>query len=283
MNSDHQLHSDLATLTGRADRAVELSGLLPPGRLVETDEDEGRPTLWMTSGPASADLWTAAHKAHGRTGLWPLLLEPLPRDDDFRPWESGELDLETTTSPDLHDHAALLATWWAGHTEVDPDTDPLPETERIAVTAPYGQRWPGLAPGSPFTAEPATFAAEYASHLTDRNPIMRLGMAAAGRGADALAAVGWTGPANHTDDTGEIAAVVRSWEDRFGAMVVGVGFADLYVSVAAPPSTLQEALHVAAEHFAFCPDNIWQNSHPHTLAAYAERLVGLNSWEFWWD
>ncbi|RSN03515.1 hypothetical protein DMB42_32855 [Nonomuraea sp. WAC 01424] len=251
MNSDHQLHSDLATLTGRADSAVELSGLLPPGRLIETDEDEGRPTLWMPSGPASADLWTAAHEAHGRTGLWPLLLEPLPRDDDFRPWESGELDLETTTSPDLHDHAALLAAWWAGHTEVDPDTDLLPETERIAVTAPYGQRWPG--------------------------------MAASGRGADALAAVGWTGPANHTDDTGEIAAVVRSWEDRFGAGGFGVGFADLYVSVAAPPSTLQEALHVAAEHFAFCPDNIWQNSHPHTLAAYAERLVGINSWEFWWD
>jgi hypothetical protein len=66
-------------------------------------------------------------------------------------------------------------------------------------------------------------------------------------------------------------------------VVVGVGFADLYLSIAAPPSTLQEALHVAAEHFAFCPDNVWQNSHPYTLVAYAERLVGLNSWEFWWD
>ncbi|YCK38544.1 DUF4253 domain-containing protein [Actinomadura sp. ATCC 39365] len=59
-------------------------------------------------------------------------------------------------------------------------------------------------------------------------------------------------------------------EHRFGAVVVGVGFADLYVSVASPPATLQEALHVAAEHFAFCPDNI-------TVAAYVERLVGLDS------
>ncbi|WP_236003751.1 DUF4253 domain-containing protein [Nonomuraea antri] len=159
------------------------------------------------------------------------------------------------TSPDLHDHAALLETWWAGCTKVDTDTDWLPETERIAVTAPYGQLWPGLAPGKSL----------------------------AGRGADALAAVGWTGPVNYTNDTGEIAAVVRSWEDRFGAVVVGVGYATLYLSIAAPPSTLQEAFHVAAEHFAFCPDNIWQNSHPSTLAAYAERLVGLNSWEFWWD
>jgi hypothetical protein len=159
----------------------------------------------------------------------------------------------------------------------------LSESERIAVTAPYGQRWPGVVPGKPFTAEPVSFAVEYAFRLMDRNPAMRMGLAAADRGADALAAIGWTGPVNHTDDTGEIAAVVRSWEDRFGAVVVGVGFADLYLSIAAPPSTEQEALHVAAEHFAFCPDNIWQNSHPHTLAAYAERLVGRNSWEFWWD
>lgn len=76
------------------------------------------------------------------------------------------------------------------------------------------------------------------------------------------------GPGEHTDDTGELAAVVRSWKDRFGAVVVG--FADLYVSVASPPATLQEALHVATEHFAFCPDNI-------TVAAYVERIVGLDS------
>ncbi|MFG6200318.1 DUF4253 domain-containing protein [Nonomuraea sp. JJY05] len=37
---------------------------------------------------------------------------------------------------------------------------------------------------------------------------------------------------------------------------VVVGFADLYLSIAAPPSTLQEALHVAAEHLTFGPDNI---------------------------
>ncbi|WP_218826191.1 DUF4253 domain-containing protein [Actinomadura mexicana] len=61
--------------------------------------------------------------------------------------------------------------------------------------------------------------------------------------------------------------MVRSWEDRFGAQVVGAGFADLYPSVAAPPSTYEEALRLAAEHPAFCPDDIWQNSSPATLAS----------------
>ena len=270
-------------MTGHADDVVELCRLLPEGRLARTDEGEGRPGLWVSAGPVSADLWTAVHEAHGRTGLWPLLLESLPRDDDFRPWESGELYPELITSPDLHDHANLLAAWWAECTEAAPETDSLTRAERIAVTAPFGRRWPGLAPGKSFTEEPASFASEYAAHLTARNPAMRLGLAAAARGADAPAAAGWTGPLNHTNDTGQIAAVLRSWEDRFGAVVVGAGFADLYLSVAAPPVTPREALHVAVEHFAFCPDNIWQGSHPYTLAAYAERIAGLNSWEFWWD
>jgi hypothetical protein len=136
----------------------------------------------MTVEPASADLWTTVHGRHGRTGLWPLLLESSPHDDEFRPWESRELSLEKITSPDLHDHATLLATWWAQYTEVDADTDLLSQTERIAVTAPYGQQWPGLVPGQPFAAEPASFAVEYAVHRTAQNSDMRLGLVAAGRG-----------------------------------------------------------------------------------------------------
>jgi hypothetical protein len=37
------------------------------------------------------------------------------------------------------------------------------------------------------------------------------------------------------------------------------------------------------EHFAFCPDNIWQGSWLYTLAAYAERITGARHWGFWWD
>jgi hypothetical protein len=126
-------------------------------------------------------------------------------------------------------------------------------------------------------------ARQYAADLISRDRRMRLGLARADRGADALAAAGWTGPANYTSDTGQIAAIVRSWEDRFGVRVVAAGFADLYLSVTAPPATRDEALDVAAEHFAFCPDNVWQGAHPNKLTGYAEQLIGLNSWVFWWD
>ncbi|MEU4805583.1 DUF4253 domain-containing protein [Actinosynnema sp. NPDC023587] len=88
---------------------------------------------------------------------------------------------------------------------------------------------------------------------------------------------------NHVDDTALISAVVRDWEDRFGVRVVAVGFATLYLSVANPPTTLEEALRVAAEHFAFCPDNVWQRDGAPTLRAYAEQLVDSDVWAFWWD
>jgi hypothetical protein len=83
-----------------------------------------------------------------------------------------------------------------------------------------------------------------------------------------------------------LAAVVRSWEDRFGVRVVLLGADTLEVSVAAPPVTTEHALRVAAEHWAFCPDNIIQNSADfsrNTLAAYAEQIREKNSWGFWWD
>ncbi len=113
---------------------------------------------------------------------------------------------------------------------------------------------------------------------------MRIALIAADSGADALTRAGWSGPANYTNDTAKISAVIRSWQDRFGVRVIGLaGYATLHLSVAAPPTTHDEALHIAAEHFALCPDNIWQSVKPYTLAAYAERLIDEQSWTFRWD
>ncbi|MEU6841753.1 DUF4253 domain-containing protein [Streptomyces sp. NPDC046716] len=155
----------------------------------------------------------------------------------------------------------------------------------MAVTAPFGRTWPGLAP-RPSTPVPSTHTEEiaerYAEAFLAQNPHARLGLVAAGRGADALAAAGWMGPANYHNDTAVFAAVVRDWEDHFGARVIGVGFSTLHLSIARPPTRIEDASALAAEHFAFCPDNIWQGSHP-DLASYAEGLIDLNYWTFWWD
>jgi hypothetical protein len=59
------------------------------------------------------------------------------------------------------------------------------------------------------------------------------------------------------------------------------GHATLFVSVSAPPADRDQALRVAAEHFAFCPDNIWQGGSATTLAEYADQLIDSKVWAFW--
>ncbi|MFJ6940092.1 DUF4253 domain-containing protein [Streptomyces sp. NPDC101132] len=252
--------------------------------MITSDEGDGDvQPLWLSDRPAPVELWAQIQTEHTTSGLWPLLLDSPDSDGgDFRPWGSGEIFPEQMSSPASHDSAGLLAQWWAAHTAVDEEDVP-PAAERLAVTAPFGQSWPGLAPGR----EPATnadqLAGEYAqAFLTDR-PQSRLGLVIAASGAEALTAAGWAGPCNYDHDTAKFSAVLADWEHRFGTRVVAVGFSTLHISVAAPPMDQEDALLVAAEHFAFCPDNIWQGSRPHTLAAYAERLTGAHNWDFWWD
>ncbi|WP_254406845.1 DUF4253 domain-containing protein [Streptomyces sp. GMY02] len=255
---------------------------LPSGLMITSDEgDGGVQPLWLSDEPASAGVWAQIREAHGDSGLWPLLLVPLEHDEEFRPWASGELFPERMSSPESHDPSTVLAQWWKEHTDFD-DDDNLSRADRLAVTAPFEQAWPGLAPARETVLDPDEMAAEYAGVFVSERPGARLGLVEAPRGADALAAVGWDGPVNY-DDTGKYAAVVRSWEERFGARVVAVGFGTLHLSVAAPPADRDEALAVAAEHFAFCPDNVWQGQHRQALAAYADQLIGVNCWEFWWD
>ncbi|MFF7178392.1 DUF4253 domain-containing protein [Streptomyces sp. NPDC008121] len=224
------------------------------------------------------------HAEHPRSGLWPLLLDALdPNDGACRPWGSGELFPDQMSSPAGHDPAGLLAGWWATYTAVDEEGDILGADGRLAVTAPFGQVWPGPAPSRRTATSPERSASEFAqAFLADRAQV-RLGLVAAESGAEALTAVGWAGPCNYDNDTAKFSAVIRDWEHRFGARVVAVGFSTLHLSVAAPPVSEREALLVAAEHFGFCPDNIWQGSRPYTLTAYADWIIGAHRWDFWWD
>lgn len=152
--------------------------------------------------------------------------------------------------------------------------------EVVRARTPY-DAWPGLAPvaraDDPQAADAAALAC-VAHHV--ELAAYYFGLVPATRGADALSASGWDGPCNHAH-THEISAVIRSWEDRFGARVVVVGFDTLILSVATPPATVEQARHIAAEHHAFCPDNILRGGQD--FEEYARSLVGEPRWYFWWD
>ncbi|MBB5933340.1 DUF4253 domain-containing protein [Streptomyces zagrosensis] len=158
------------------------------------------------------------------------------------------------------------------------------EVDDAEALAPYGIEWPGLAQPRIPLVDPDERAAEVAAALVEYDILTapRIALVPAERSADILAAIGWLGTLNYDNDAAPFSAVLRSWEDRFGIRVVALEFDVLHVSVPHPPRTLEEALPIAAEHFAFCPDNIWQDSE--TLEQYArEHLVDKHNWSFWWD
>jgi hypothetical protein len=108
--------------------------------------------------------------------------------------------------------------------------------------------------------------------------VTRLGLLPIDRSADVPVATQWW-PSEELD-AGAATAVLRSWEERFGTRVVQLGFDSLELSVAGPPGTLAEAERVAAEHFAFCVENVGREKG--ALSLYAEELIGARHWSFWW-
>ncbi|GAA2763852.1 DUF4253 domain-containing protein [Streptomyces paradoxus] len=238
---------------------------LPAGALVDTT-DEGlwhEPLLWCADGRALPGGWAALEPAR-RAGLLPVVLETGDGHGGPDHWQlmPGEVSY-----PGDHDAGEVLAEYWEEH-------------------AAQGAPWPGPAEPPGQDRDPDTVAGDIADTLlVDGGPLKepRLALVPARRSADIPTAIGWTGPANHEGDIARLSAVLRSWEDRFGIRLVALGFDHLLLSVATPPATPAAAEAVAAEHFAFCPDNIHQGTDP-TLRAYAEHQV-LNQpvWHFWWD
>jgi hypothetical protein len=260
-----------------ADPSGRALGLeLPAGRLIDDDggtspalkavgDDEGpwhEPLLWCADGVAKPGDWAALEPARRAAGLLPLLIDTGGAQGGPEEWElvPGEVSY-----PGDHDAEEVLAEFWDEYTA-------------------EGDEWPGLAEPLTLTADPDVRAAEVADSLTGSltggRPWLKephTALVPARRSADIPAAIGWLGPANHENDTGRLCAVLRSWEDRFGIRVVALGFDRLVLSVAAPPTSLDEAEEVAVEHFAFCPDDIGD------LETYAQKLIGEHTWHFWWD
>lgn len=255
-----------------ADLSALLPGDLPAGRLIGLTDDA--PLYWLSDGQVDLDLYRRLAADHARTGLWPIIAEALDHDVR-RPWfDPSELTPEPVAAIDTYDPAEVMQALWSEML----DDEALDEYD--GALDPFGASCPGLAdPGTP-VGTPEDLAIWLA---TDEKPAesSRLLLTKATHTADLLAAVGWNGPLNHSNEIAPLAASLRSWEHRFGVRVVKLGFDTLDLSVAAPPTTEAHALHVAAEHFAFCPDNIDQGEG--SLREYAEAIQDANSWSFWWD
>ncbi|MFH8439507.1 DUF4253 domain-containing protein [Streptomyces sp. NPDC018007] len=274
---------------------------LPPGSLVDATLDGPwhEPLLWYADGAADPRDWAGLRAAGRRVGLLPVLVTGGHRDQWPEDWD---LSPDSASYPGDHDADEVLAGYWREYAD-----DEVGGASSAGESGEGGERsagpgpWPGLAPAPGREAAGTTESTESTESTEDADAVAagiagivaadadfwpgetRAALVPARRSADIPAAIGWTGPMNHENDVARLCAVLRSWEDRYDARVVLLGFDTMVVSVGRPPATIEEARALAAKHYAFCPDNIDQ-SPPYDLEAYAEKAVlDQEVWSFWWD
>ncbi|MEV1084024.1 DUF4253 domain-containing protein [Streptomyces sp. NPDC050211] len=259
---------------------------LPPGRLVVpsarfTGPGTPEPALWVSDEPLpeaeAGHRWGELLQRHRVTGLWPLLLGALtdPRSGTLRPWHNGELAPVPAAASDEVDLEERCVTEWEDMVEgMGPGEMPYPA-------------WPGMAPAAGpdgDDGDPDERAVALAGSPQAMSALLPgsghgpyLGLVAAPDGATAVTACGWRPEVGSET----IAAMVRSWQQRFGVRLCSLGgVATIAMTVARPPRTPEHALRVAAEHIASCPDLLQIHD---DFDTYAAGLVDTPVWTLWWD
>jgi uncharacterized protein DUF4253 len=191
-----------------------------------------------------------------------------------RPWDHEEFDRPADPAElDHMDAATVLTQMWDGEMP-SAEEDEEEDEPWTAMRAPFSKQFPGLAP-----PEDTPLSREQLGKVLGSLPPKRIGLVPATRPADVLPLIGWT-PSDQSDAL-PIAAVVRSWEDRFGARLLEVGFAEFRLLAGRPPHSLEHAQRIAAEHFAFCDECAGQGLHD--IPGITASLMQTPIWTFWWD
>lgn len=192
-----------------------------------------------------------------------------------RPWDSGEFGGPEDISGlgDMDSAAAQAASW---ERQAPTEEDMAEDDYWREMIAPFSQRFPGLAP----TERQALPSGEIERALRQLRPA-RIGLAAAGRPADVLPLIGWEGNANWRGGALPLASVLRSWEDRFGARLLRIGFAQISLLATRPPRHLESAQLLAAEHLVFC--NECGGLGLREISSITRSLMASPVWTFWWD
>lgn len=226
---------------------------LPEGLGIPTDTDQ--PTGWITAEAGElAPLWYAIAREYPRTGAWPLAVR-----GDLEPWLGTDLVGWYHTN-ELGTEAFLRRTF---------DT-----AAQLGETESWRTTWRGLARGER-TADPAQI------RVQPLDGEFRLLLVRTGVPADALGVIGWNGAQGWEFNGSELSEVLYSWQQRFGAVLVGVAADSIRLSVERPPIDEKNCELLAREHYAFAPDIL--NDSERDITDYARELPHHKEWEFWWN
>jgi hypothetical protein len=252
--------------------AVVAGVRLPAGHRVLAGRDpsfEGpqpRVVAWQTDALPKdwKRLWRELAARFEATGLWPLVIEGEGFEDDL-------VDHDDWLQWAAQDPVSTFELTWS---ESLPDPRYADASAR-RVIAPFGKRFPGLAPPGVDRNEAAI-----GKTLAAIDDPAAIAIVPVTRPADAPAAGGWNGPVNWVDEPARFGGVLRSWEERYDALVVGLGVDTLYVAPRRLPPR-SDLLRLAAEQYAACPDSLHEDTD--TIRSRARKLGRTRTWFCWWD
>lgn len=79
-------------------------------------------------------------------------------------------------------------------------------------------------------------------------------------------------------------ALFKKWHSNYGAVPAAVTYDNWELELQKPPTTEEDSLALAKEHFAFCYDIVMQASKNFaSLRGLASSLKNSTTWFFWWD
>jgi hypothetical protein len=232
---------------------------LGPAKLEQSFETpEGPVHTLAVPGAEAVAAWTKLRAAVGSTKHWPVLLGP--RDAVAKLEQSFE-GAETDPASKILEQAGKL-----------PGPSELLARRRAPGHAYPSSAWPeGAKPFSEWSI-PKDGEAAHKEVLFGLLPtetswhvpaLLRFG--------------GWKEcplPKEHV-------ALLKHWNEKFGAEVAGMTRDTLELQVARPPQDRDAALALAKEHYDYCNEVVGDGVG--SVEALAARLLGGSVWCFWWD
>lgn len=208
-------------------------------------DDPAAPVAWATTGDDLSHVFRRLIAAFPRTGLWPIAgpVDRLGTGLKIARWN----DCRIGPGDDTAAAALAVLKCYGG--------------EHITALAPAVDRIPSMDYWLP-------------------QPMRSLLVVPVARPADVPAKLRWAGACNRGMAGDEISAVLRSWEDRYGAVLVGIDATRIGMIAAAVPADPDDLEALLVEHYIFDYDVVDQ------IIGSEERhrqLIKAGEWNFWWD
>jgi hypothetical protein len=223
-------------------------------------------------GEAALEMWRCLRELVSETHHWPILLGDAEGVSGLRKMQECHTSVAyiLTTAESLEGTDILEAR----ERERREEFEEYNPGENIDSYMPKDGEWPKKKqPAMPFTIP---------YDILTRKPHREvyIALAPTERCWDAPAFVSFGGW-NECPEPAEHVAMMKYWNQNYGAEIVGITDAVIEARALRPPRDRQAAMKLARQQYTYCPDIVDQGTE--TISILAATLLNHTQWYFWWD